>query len=253
MANLILMSLRSLLTGFRNRAAMQAVIIALRQLIVLQRTQKTKRLILGPSDRCLWVWLSRLWLRWRSALIIVKPETDHRLASSGIPVVLDLEDSSRAGPDVLLFRNVTAHPTAGWTAQPSHFMAINFRCHAPIASLASRLSRPAPGLSDEPFGFHCQPATLIIGKTHAAVGDLLPQHTIFLHQIFDDLLLPLIHTTGDRYDEKGKWIQTRLHSGRLPRARNALSSSKPRQSSFWMVRHRPTSTVFELAYFLSSN
>jgi len=95
MANLILMSLRSLLTGFRNRAAMHAEIIALRQLIVLQRTQKTKRLILGPSDRCLWVWLSRLWLRWRSALIIVKPETDHRLASSGIPVVLDLEDSLR--------------------------------------------------------------------------------------------------------------------------------------------------------------
>src|SRR5215831_6867548 len=58
------MSLRSLLTGFRNRAAMQAEINALRQLIVLQRTQKTKRLILGPSDRCLW--------RWRSVLIIVK-------------------------------------------------------------------------------------------------------------------------------------------------------------------------------------
>src|SRR5262245_63655326 len=62
MANLILMSLGSLLTGFRNRTAMQAEIIALRhQLIVLQRTQKTKRLILGPSDRCLWIWLSRLW------------------------------------------------------------------------------------------------------------------------------------------------------------------------------------------------
>src|SRR5262249_17645269 len=60
MANLILMSLRSLLTGFRNRAAMHAEIIALRQLIVLQRTQKTKRLILGPCDRCLWVWLSHL-------------------------------------------------------------------------------------------------------------------------------------------------------------------------------------------------
>src|SRR5262245_17773035 len=69
MANLILMSLRSLLTGFRNRAAMHAEIIALRQLIVLQRTQKTKRLILGPSDRCLWVWLSRLWLRCESTCI----------------------------------------------------------------------------------------------------------------------------------------------------------------------------------------
>src|SRR5499426_2502658 len=84
----------------------------------------------------------------------------------------------------------------------------------------------------EPFGFHCQPATLIIGKTHAAVADLLPQNTIFFNEIFDDLLLPLIHPTGDRHDEKGKWIQTRLHSGRLPRARNALSSSKPSTIEF---------------------
>jgi len=55
---------------------MQAEIIALRhQLILLQRTQKPKRLNLKRSDRCLWVWLSRVWSGWRSALIIVKPET----------------------------------------------------------------------------------------------------------------------------------------------------------------------------------
>src|SRR5262244_275027 len=76
MADLILMLLRSLITGLQSQAVMQAEIIALRhQLIVLQRTQKRKRLILGWTDRCLWVWLSRLWSRWRSALIIVKPET----------------------------------------------------------------------------------------------------------------------------------------------------------------------------------
>ena len=55
---------------------MQAEIIALRhQLIVLQRTQKPKRVVLKPGDRCIWVWLSRVWSSWRSALIIVKPET----------------------------------------------------------------------------------------------------------------------------------------------------------------------------------
>ena len=70
------MLLRSLLTGVHSQAVMRAEIIALRhQLIVLQRTQKTNRLVLGRADRCLWVWLSRLWSRWRSALIIVKPET----------------------------------------------------------------------------------------------------------------------------------------------------------------------------------
>ena len=76
MLDLILMFVNSLLVGFRGQAAFQAEIIALRhQLIVLQRTQKPKRLVLNRGDRCLWVWLSRLWPGWRSSLIIVKPET----------------------------------------------------------------------------------------------------------------------------------------------------------------------------------
>jgi putative transposase len=70
------MLLSLILAGFRSKAAMQAEIIALRhQLIVVQRTQKTKRLILRRTDRCLWVWLSRWWSAWRSAVTIVKPET----------------------------------------------------------------------------------------------------------------------------------------------------------------------------------
>jgi putative transposase len=70
------MMLNSLLIGLRGQAAMQAEIIALRhQLTVFQRTQKPKRIILNGIDRCLWVWLSRLWSGWRSALIMVKPET----------------------------------------------------------------------------------------------------------------------------------------------------------------------------------
>jgi len=60
----------SVITGFRRQAEMKAQIMALRyRLIVLQRTQKTKRLIVSRADRCLWVWLSRLWSGWRSALI----------------------------------------------------------------------------------------------------------------------------------------------------------------------------------------
>ena len=70
------MMFRSLLGGFRQQAALQAEIIALRhQLIVLQRTPYPKRLLLNRTDRWFWVWLSRLWSGWRSALIIVKPET----------------------------------------------------------------------------------------------------------------------------------------------------------------------------------
>jgi putative transposase len=61
---------------FRTRAALQAEILALRhQLLVLQRSKKGHRVRLRAADRLLWVCLSRLWIGWRSALIIVKPET----------------------------------------------------------------------------------------------------------------------------------------------------------------------------------
>src|SRR5215468_1578985 len=76
MLDLILVLRGSLIAGLRGQAALQAENIALRhQLTVLQRTQLTKRPVLTPADRCLWVWLSRLWSEWRSTLIIVMPET----------------------------------------------------------------------------------------------------------------------------------------------------------------------------------
>src|SRR5258708_16870229 len=66
----------SLRDCFRARAALQVEILALRhQLLVLQRSSRAHKLRLGWADRVLWVWLSRLWNDWRSALLIVKPET----------------------------------------------------------------------------------------------------------------------------------------------------------------------------------
>jgi membrane-associated protease RseP (regulator of RpoE activity) len=53
---------------------MQIEILALRhQLAVLQR--RTNKRPLRTADRLLWVLLSRVWAEWRSALMIVKPET----------------------------------------------------------------------------------------------------------------------------------------------------------------------------------
>jgi putative transposase len=60
---------------FRSRAALQLENLALRhQIGVLQRSAR-KRPKLTPGDRLLWVWLSRVWRDWSSALAIVKPET----------------------------------------------------------------------------------------------------------------------------------------------------------------------------------
>ena len=60
---------------FRSRSALQLENLALRhQISVLQRVGR-KRPRLTSADRLLWVWLSRVWSGWRSALAIVKPET----------------------------------------------------------------------------------------------------------------------------------------------------------------------------------
>jgi putative transposase len=65
----------TVLSVLRGRASLQLENVALRhQIGVLQRSAK-RRPQLSTADRLLWVWLSRLWKEWRSALVIVKPET----------------------------------------------------------------------------------------------------------------------------------------------------------------------------------
>lgn len=62
--------------GLRSRVGLHAEILALRhQLLVLKRTNRERKLRLGRADRLLWTWLSQVWSGWRSALVIVKPET----------------------------------------------------------------------------------------------------------------------------------------------------------------------------------
>src|SRR5215472_11362459 len=62
-------------SGFRARAALQLEVLALRhQVNVLRRSQRG-RVRLRKTDRIFWTWLLRLWPEWRSALVIVKPET----------------------------------------------------------------------------------------------------------------------------------------------------------------------------------
>jgi putative transposase len=67
--------LANLSSIFHSRAALQLENLALRhQIGVLQRSSR-KRSKLTPVDRLLWVWLSRIWSDWRSALAIVESET----------------------------------------------------------------------------------------------------------------------------------------------------------------------------------
>jgi transposase InsO family protein len=74
MHNILISLFSALVAGFRSRLVLQTEILALRhQIIVLKRSVNRPKL--QPWDRFLWIWLLRFWPKWRSALIIVKPET----------------------------------------------------------------------------------------------------------------------------------------------------------------------------------
>ena len=84
----LLLTLRS---WARSRAALQLALLALRhQLNVLQRS-RPRRLQLTKADRWLWVVLSRVLMGWRTALVIVKPETVIAWHRRGVPAVVDVE------------------------------------------------------------------------------------------------------------------------------------------------------------------
>jgi len=66
--------LRSSLALFRSRQEQAFIELALRQQL-RAHIQKRPRPRLSPMDRAFWVALSRLWPRWKDALVIVSPET----------------------------------------------------------------------------------------------------------------------------------------------------------------------------------
>src|SRR5215831_4200740 len=75
MFTLLFSAIFNIRSWFRSRAALQVEILGLRhQQTVLKRSQRG-RLRLNSANRLLWVGLSRFWSQWRSALLIVKPET----------------------------------------------------------------------------------------------------------------------------------------------------------------------------------
>ncbi len=74
---LILLSalLSTLCSMFRSRAALELEHIALRHQIGVLKRSAGKRPKLTAADRLFWVFLSRVWCDWRSALDIVRPAT----------------------------------------------------------------------------------------------------------------------------------------------------------------------------------
>ncbi len=80
--SLLRMALLFVRNIFRNQGELALEKLALRQqLAVLQ--SKIKRPKIRPMDRIFWVWLSKLWSNWRSALLVVQLETVVRWHKQG--------------------------------------------------------------------------------------------------------------------------------------------------------------------------
>ncbi len=81
---------------------------------------------LHATDRLLWVWLSRLWTGWRSALVIVKPKmviASHRLR---IPALLEMRRHREGRPtvsqelrDLIRRMSLAKQPTMTFAKQPN--------------------------------------------------------------------------------------------------------------------------------------
>src|SRR6266851_9709983 len=132
----------SLRDCFRARAVLQAEILALRhQLLVLQRSSRPHKLRLGWADRVLWVWLSRLWNDWRSALLIVKPETVVAWHCRGFRLYWNIQEQVLAIYKKRLInasRNYATSKRKGFTfgqADPKRVSAENEECDLTDMSL----------------------------------------------------------------------------------------------------------------------
>jgi hypothetical protein len=77
-----------------SRLSLAAENLALRQQVAVYR-QSVKRPKLRLRDRVFWVFLSRLWSNWRSALAIVQVRNGRPVAPHGVQIVRAVEVAGR--------------------------------------------------------------------------------------------------------------------------------------------------------------
>ena len=148
MLSIFWLLLSSLGTWLRSRTALQAEILWLRhQLLVLERSQRGRRLRLHNTDRVLWVWLSRLWQGWRSAVRIVKPDTIISWSRKGFRLYWRWKSRARQGRpstarDVrdLIRKMSLANP--GWGAPRIHGELLKLGIDIGETTVAKYLVRP---------------------------------------------------------------------------------------------------------------
>ncbi len=106
---IILLLVRALFRG-RSRLALEN--LALRQQLAILR-HKAPRPRLRRADRAFWVILARVWDQWRSALILVRPETVLRWHRQGFRYIWRWKSSGRPSVEPSALGAVVAVPQVG--------------------------------------------------------------------------------------------------------------------------------------------
>jgi putative transposase len=146
MRSVIVSLLVTLRTSLRERAGLQLEILALRhQLQVLERT-RPRRMRLTRSDQLLWVWLSRVWPGWRSAVVIVKPETILAWHRRGFRLFWRWKSRRRLGrpvvpPDVRLLIQTMAKANPLWGPPRIHGELLKLGIDISQATVAKYMPR----------------------------------------------------------------------------------------------------------------
>src|SRR4051812_47963685 len=136
----------SLRTLAYSRAAVQFEVLALRhQLEVLQRT-RPRRCRLAKADRWLWVMLSRFWTHWRTALVVVQPETVIAWHRQGFRLWWTWKSRSRIGrptmpSDIRILIRTMAEANPRWGAPRIHGELLKLGIDVSQATVAKYMGR----------------------------------------------------------------------------------------------------------------
>src|SRR5438874_1099645 len=134
-------------SSFRARAALQVEILALRHQLAVLHKNGPRRLRLKPSERWLWVLLSRFWSGWRPCLQMVQPDTVIRWHRRAFAWYWTRKSRRRPGrPDVaaeirdLIRRMSQANPL--WGAPRIHGELLKLGIAVAPSTVARYLPRP---------------------------------------------------------------------------------------------------------------
>jgi hypothetical protein len=83
MLHLLRLIVRVMLSSLRTHHSLALENLALRHQLAVLRRRVPQRPRLTQIDRALWSWLSKTWREWRTALVLVRPETVVRWHRSG--------------------------------------------------------------------------------------------------------------------------------------------------------------------------